>query len=147
MIRSTLTIVIAILISSCGSKKYQKDILTEEEVKTVIEKFDNGWRNKKSDLVDSCLSEQYVYYTQSGRAFDRNGIISTAGSDVYLLEAMERKNLNMQIDGNTAVVNTIWKGKGVYQGEAFDDTQRCSVTIVKHDGVVKILAEHCTPIK
>ena len=29
----------------------------------------------------------------------------------------------------------------------FNDKQRCSVTIVKHKGKVRILAEHCTPIK
>lgn len=143
----TAALVLTLLFISCASKAPKKDVLTEEEVKIVLEKFDAGWKNKKSELVDSVLSEQYVYYTQSGKAFDRNGIISTAGSDVYQLEAMDRQSLNMQIDGNTAVVNTIWKGKGVYHGEAFDDTQRCSVTIVKQDGKVRILAEHCTPIK
>lgn len=136
-----------LLLTGCSSTSTKKDLLTEEEVTSVLKKFDTGWRNKKSELVDSALSQQYVYYTQSGKAFDRNGIISTAASNVYLLDDMERKNLDIHIDGHTAVVNTIWRGKGIYYGEAFNDTQRCSVTIVKHDGEVKILAEHCTPIK
>lgn len=132
---------------SCNLQSSKKDILTEEEVKAVIDKFDEGWHYKKSNLVDSVLSPQYVYYTQSGKAFDRNAIVLTAGSNEYSLQNMQRENLTMQIEGNTAVVNTIWKGKGIYHGEAFDDKQRCSITIVKHDGKVKILAEHCTPIK
>lgn len=129
---------------SCSKKE---ELLKEEEVFTVINKFDEGWQNKKPELVDSVLSDKYVYFTQSGHTFDRVNIISTAGSDIYKLQNMERESLTMKIEGNTAVVNTIWKGKGFYHGEEFNDKQRCSITIVKHDGKVKILAEHCTPIK
>lgn len=98
-------------------------------------------------MVDSVLSNHYVYFTQSGQIFNRSALIITAGSSVYQLQTMGRENLTMQLEGNTAVVNTIWKGKGFYHGEQFNDKQRCSITIVKHKGLVKILAEHCTPIK
>ena len=117
------------------------------EVRSVIAKFDEGWQTKNANLVDSVLSQHYVYYTQSGYTFDRPSLLATAGSDVYTLQSMEREAQTMQIEGNTAVVNTVWKGKGHYHGEVFNDRQRCSITIVKHDGKVKILAEHCTPIK
>lgn len=136
---------LTLLLFSCAKK--QKDLLTEAEVNAVIDQFDRGWKNKQGDVVDSVLSPHYLYYTQSGKTFDREGIVETAGSDVYKLERMSRIKRNMQIDGNTAVVNTIWEGKGSYFGTAFNDTQRCSITIVKHDGDVRILAEHCTPIK
>lgn len=129
---------------SCTPKA---ELLTEQEVLAVIDKFDEGWKNKRPELVDSVLSEKYLYFTQSGHTFTRPNIIATAGSSVYELQNMERENLTMQIEGDAAVVNTIWKGKGYYHGEQFNDKQRCSITIVKHDGKVMILAEHCTPIK
>ena len=125
----------------------REELLSEQEVIEVINKFDEGWKNKRPEMVDSVLSEKYLYFTQSGHTFTRPNIISTAGSTIYALQNMERENLTMQIEGNAAVVNTIWKGKGFYHGEQFNDKQRCSITIVKHNGVVKILAEHCTPIK
>jgi hypothetical protein len=134
-----------LLFTGCDSPK--EEVLTEQEVAIVMEKFDRGWKEKNSQLVDSVLSEKYLYFTQSGRTFTRQGLIETAGSNEYTLQNMERENLTIQLDGNTAVVNTIWKGKGYYHGEAFNDKQRCSVTIVKHAGKVRILAEHCTPIK
>lgn len=121
--------------------------LTEEEVVAVISKFDEGWKNKKKAIVDSVLSENYLYFTQSGHTFNRPSLVETAGSDVYTLQNMERESQTILLEGNTSVVNTIWKGKGMYHGEAFNDKQRCSVTIVKHNGKVKILSEHCTPIK
>lgn len=132
------------LLSAC---REQDSVLTNDEVIAVITKFDEGWQTKNARIVDSVLSEKYVYYTQSGNVFDRSSLVGTAGSDVYSLQTMEREKLTVEIEGNTAVVNTVWKGKGIYHGESFNDRQRCSVTIVKHDGKVRILAEHCTPIK
>jgi len=144
MKKAVFFITVSVLLLGCLQKEKE---LTEQEVYAVLDKFDQGWEKKNSNLVDSVLSEHYVYYTQSGRPFDRKNIIATAGSDVYQLQTMDREHLTLQIEGNTAVVNTIWKGKGFYHGEQFNDKQRCSVTIVKHKGKVRILAEHCTPIK
>ena len=122
-------------------------LLTEAEVLAVIASFDRGWETKDSSIVDSVLSPHYAYFTQSGHTFDRESLLATAASDVYTLQSMEREALSMQLEGNTAVVNTVWIGKGHYHGQAFDDRQRCSITIVKHEGQVRILSEHCTPIK
>lgn len=135
------------LISLLSACREDDPVLTNDEVLAVITTFDKGWQTKNARIVDSVLSEKYVYYTQSGNVFDRPSLVATAGSDVYSLQTMERENLTVEIEGNTAVVNTVWKGKGIYHGEAFNDRQRCSITIVKHNGKVKILAEHCTPIK
>lgn len=134
----------ALATASC---KKRETPLTEEEVKAVVDAFDKGWRSKDSRLVDSVLSANYLYFTQSGRTFDRASLVATAGSAVYELQNMERESYTVQLEGNTAVVNTVWTGKGYYHGEAFDDRQRCSITVVKHRGRVSILAEHCTPIR
>jgi len=132
---------------SCSTKKEVEKPLSEDEVYAVINRFDSAWKNKDRTQVDSVLSEHYLYFTQSGNTFNRQRLVETAGSDIYSLQTMQREGITIQLEGNTAVVNTIWKGKGSYHGEEFNDKQRCSVTIVKHDGKVKILAEHCTPIK
>lgn len=144
MKKLSILLLLFYLFSSCKSKD---EVLTEKEVFDIINKFDLGWRTKNASIVDSVLSDQYLYFTQSGHTFNRMNILATAGSDVYQLQTMEREQLTIQLEGNAAVINTIWKGKGLYHGEAFNDKQRCSITIVKHKGKVRILAEHCTPIK
>jgi hypothetical protein len=138
-----IAIYTALLFFSCSPEP----VLTEAEVMTVIKRFDAGWQNKKPDLVDSVLSRNYTYFTQSGNTFDRNSLIATAGSKTYTLQTMQREEVTIHLDGNTAVVNTIWSGQGFYHGQEFNDRQRCSITIVKHKKQVRILAEHCTPIK
>jgi hypothetical protein len=140
---SWFSVILVFSIASCQ----QVETISREEVLQVINRFDEGWRNKNATLVDSVLSPQYLYFTQSGGTFDRTSLVKTAASSEYTLQTMERQEFTMQIEGNTAVVNTIWKGNGAYHGEAFNDKQRCSITIVKLNGQVKILSEHCTPIK
>ncbi|MFM8591273.1 MAG: nuclear transport factor 2 family protein [Sphingomonadales bacterium] len=142
-----ITGLLIFLITFLVSCRPTEDILTEQEVKAVMDQFDQGWKEKKPALVDTALSSHYVYFTQSGHTFSRAALLATAGSDVYQLQDMSREQLSIQIDGNAAVVNTIWSGQGYYHGERFDDRQRCSVTIIKHRGKVKILSEHCTPIR
>ncbi len=125
----------------------QKEILTREEVTAAIQYFDNGWKTKNSKTVDSILSPSYIYFTQSGGIFDRKNVVHTAGSADYMLDTVQRQQFDIKIEGNTAVVNTLWAAKGSYFGTPFNDSQRCSITLIKNNGKVEILSEHCTPIK
>jgi hypothetical protein len=132
------------VLSGCNKSR---NTITEQEVMVIINKFDNGWRHKSSREVDETLSPVYVYFTQSGGTFSRDSVVQTAGSPAYLLDKMDRSSYIISLYGNTAVVSTRWKGKGIYKGTPFDEDQRCSITIIKKDNKVQILSEHCTPIK
>ena len=130
-----------------GSCEMRQAPLTTDEVIAVIKRFDEAWRTKDLQGVDSVLSPAYIYFTQSGGTFSRANLVETAGSQDYTLEKMGRYEYHVKLFENTAVVSTRWQGKGSYKGTPFDEDQRCSITIIKHDGKVEILSEHCTPIK
>jgi hypothetical protein len=139
-----ITGVMLLLFTGC---KKSRNMLTEKEVLSIIQRFDAGWETKNLQLVDSVLSPDYIYFTQSGGTFSREGVVQTAGSSEYTLESMQRSALDIHITGNTAIISTRWKGKGVYRGVAFDEDQRCSIVVVKQNGRVSILSEHCTPVR
>lgn len=130
---------------SCG-KKSKYTPLTEEEAIAVIKKFDEGWEKKNLELVDSTLAPTYIYFTQSGGLFSRDSVVQTAGSPSYSLSTVSRDSYSVQLSGDVAIVSTRWKGVGVYRGRPFDEDQRCSITVIKKEGKVMILSEHCTPI-
>jgi hypothetical protein len=129
------------------SCKHKYPPLTNDEVINVINKFDDGWKNKNMELVDSVLSPLYVYFTQSGGTFSRDSVVATAGESTYEIHDMSRSEISTELIDNTAIVSTRWKGKGSYRGVPFDEDQRCSIVIIKKNNEVQILSEHCTPIK
>ena len=137
------TIFIKLIGQSCN----QKEILTKAEVIAAVQRFDNGWKVKNAKTVDSILSASYIYFTQSGGIFDRNNVVHTAGSSDYLLDSVQRQQIDIKIEGNTAIADTTWIGKGSYFNSPFNDSQRCSITVIKNNGKIEILSEHCTPIK
>jgi len=137
-------LLLIIIFYSC---QQQQSALTTEEVTDVINKFDNGWRNKDLQAVDSVLSPSYIYFTQSGGLFSRDSVVATAGEATYVLQDMSRSEFSISLNDNTAIVSTRWKGKGSYRGTPFDEDQRCSIVVIKKDNKVEILSEHCTPIK
>jgi len=136
---------LTIAMYACNTKRPTP--LSEDEAIGVIKKFDDGWRNKNMEKVDSALSPMYVYFTQSGGLFSRDSVVATAGESTYELHDMSRSEFNVEIINNTAVVSTRWKGKGSYRGTPFDEDQRCSIVVVKNGDLVQIFSEHCTPIK
>ena len=136
---------LTIAMYACNTKRPTP--LSEDEAIAVIKKFDDGWRNKNMEKVDSALSPMYVYFTQSGGLFSRDSVVATAGESTYELHDMSRSEFNVEIINNTAVVSTRWKGKGSYRGTPFDEDQRCSIVVVKNGDLVQIFSEHCTPIK
>ena len=143
----TLYVLLSIVLSSCFSINKPQEKLTKAEVEAAIGAFDQGWQSKNPERVDSMLSPSYMYFTPSGHLFIRDSIVSTAGSSQYQLSRMERIIADIKIEGNTAVVNTRWLGKGTYRERLFNDNQRCSITIVKEGDKVFIAAEHCTHIQ
>lgn len=139
-----LLFIAVVLISACKRKAKP---LTNEEVIAVINKFDEAWRNKNLQVVDSVLGNSYEYFTQSGGVFSRDSVVQTAGSPTYSLDKVERTEIEIKLYEDMAIASTRWKGKGTYRGVPFDEDQRCSITIGKHDNKVEILSEHCTPIR
>ena len=131
----------------CLSSCTKQETITEPEVISTIKKFDDGWEKKNMAAVDSVLSPSYIYFTQSGNTFTRDSVVATAGQSTYSLSSMDRSEIAVTITGNTAVVSTRWKGVGTYRGVPFNEDQRCSIVLIKENGQVQILSEHCTPIK
>ena len=121
--------------------------LTDDEVINVINKFDDGWKTKNLASVDSVLGPGYTYFTQSGGIFSRDSVVATAGQTSYSLHDMSRTEYVVDLEDNTAIVSTRWKGKGSYRGVPFDEDQRCSIVVIKKNNKVEIISEHCTPIK
>jgi hypothetical protein len=117
------------------------------EVADFISHYDDLWSRRDTTGMKEAMAENYIYFTSVGSTTDRNKIISWfTPADKYKVDSAMRSEISVTINGNTAVVSSRWVGSGSFDGERFRDDQRCSLTILKEKGRLKLISEHCTQI-
>lgn len=122
-------------------------LLAETEVLDVIREYDAAWNRKDAAAVARVLADNYVYFSSKGSVRSRQWMLEDLlGNPGYHLDHAERTELQVQLHGNTAVVNSRWQGEGSYNGEPIRDDQRCSLVVVKRVDELRVASEHCTQI-
>ena len=137
-------------LGSCKNNKQSSEIstgnLTQEEVLGFLNTYDHAWNTKKVKTVDSLYASQYKYFTSVGGVSSRARNLEILMADYYKLIGASRTEVQISIEGNTAIVSSRWQGNGIWKGESFNDNQRCGLVIQKQASQLKLLSEHCVDI-
>lgn len=140
----TFATVVACVGTGCGVRSRSSAL---EEIRSVIATYDAAWNRRDTAIVAAMLADDYVYFSSGGRVVLRAETLSFLASATYLLEAADRSELQVTHAGpGTVVVSSRWRGHGTWNGERFDDDQRCSLVLRQRDDRWQFLAEHCTQI-
>lgn len=130
-----------------SEKESNENIITEKEVKDFVNGYDNMWAKRDTTAMKEAMAENYIYFTSTGNTSTRDRIISWfTPADKYTVDTAMRSEITIAINGNAAIVSSRWIGAGSFDGERFRDDQRCSLTIQKEKGKLKLISEHCTQI-
>jgi len=139
-----------ILFIGCDNKQNvtnDEATLTEKEVRDFVNEYDNMWAKRDTTAMKVAMADSYIYFTSVGSTSDRKKIISWfTPAEKYKVDSAIRTEVSITIHGNTAIVSSRWIGSGSFDGEKFKDDQRCSLTIQKEAGKLKLISEHCTQI-
>ena len=142
-----LLLISASLLFGCANNISKSDTLTEKEVSDFILHYDELWAKRDTTGMKAAMAENYIYFSSTGNTTTRARILSWfTPADKYKVDTAKRSELSVTINGNTAIVSSRWIGSGSFDGERFSDDQRCSLTILKQDGKLKLISEHCTQI-
>jgi Domain of unknown function (DUF4440) len=120
--------------------------LSKEEVLAFLKAYDDAWNSRKSKVVDSLYGPQYRYFTSVGGISSRERNLEILAADYYKIDSATRTEIDITIDGNIAIVGSRWQGNGLWQGQPFNDNQRCGLVIQKQGKELKLLSEHCVDI-
>ena len=147
------TLLALVIISFCfgcnerSTPSANENVLTEKEVRDFVKHYDDLWATRDTTGMKEAMAENYIYFTSVGNTSDRRRIISWfTPADKYKGDTAIRNEISVTIHGNTAIVSSRWVGSGSFDGERFRDDQRCSLTIQKEGGKLKLISEHCTQI-
>lgn len=121
--------------------------ITPEEVKAFVAHYDSAWNSKNVAAMDTIYGRSYVYFTSVGSTTSGAANLEVLGASYYKVLKAERTDLEIVIDGNTAVVSSRWRGNGLWKDSTFNDNQRCGLVIRKQNGRLRLLTEHCVEIK
>lgn len=112
----------------------------------AIARYDAAWRARDAAALKDVIGAEYVYFTSRGGQWSRARWLEFMLSPKYELAEARRSEIEVRVTGYTAVASTRWIGHGRYDGKAFDDDQRCSLTLGRGADGWQILSEHCTQI-
>lgn len=150
MRKHILLLIVTVSIVACGdheNEKTNEDKINEKEVTDFIKHYDELWAKRDTTGMKKAMAENYIYFTSTGNTTTRDRIISWfAPADKYKADTAIRSEISVTINENTAIVSSRWVGSGSFDGEKFRDDQRCSLTIQKANGELKLISEHCTQI-
>jgi hypothetical protein len=143
-----LLAVASILLVACADQgKTDENKLTEKEVIDFVKHYDDLWAKRDTTGMKKAIAENYIYFSSTGNTTTRDRIISWfTPADKYKVDSAVRSEISVTINDNTAIVSSHWVGSGSFGGEKFKDDQRCSLTIQKVNGKLKLISEHCTQI-
>lgn len=150
MVKYIWLLVFAVFCFGCN-ERFEKppleNALTEKEVRDFINDYDNMWAKRDTTALKEAMADNYIYFTSVGSTTDRKKILGWfVPADKYKVDTAVRSEIDVTIHGNTAIVSSRWIGSGSFDGEKFRDDQRCSLTIQKENGKMKLISEHCTQI-
>ena len=143
---SVLLLMMVACSNSDKSSRNSSDGITKDEITEFLKTYDDAWNSKKSKVVDSLYAAQYKYFTSVGGVSSRARNLEILAADYYKLLSASRTEVEIAIDGNTAIVSSRWQGNGIWKGEPFNDNQRCGLVIQKKGNQLQLLSEHCVDI-
>ena len=139
--------VAALFAVACSDNITSNDQIAEKEVIDFIKHYDALWANRDTTGMKATMADNYIYFSSTGNTTTRDRIISWfTPADKYKVDTAIRTEISVSINNNIAIVNSRWAGSGSFDGERFRDDQRCSLTIQKENGKLRLIAEHCTQI-
>lgn len=140
-----LTLVLSFLVL-CGIALAQTKQSREQEIRQLVERYDNALNRKDVAVVEHLLAPEYGYFSSKGEVRSRQSLLDELLSPKYILASAERTEVKVYQTSGTAVVSSRWKGQGRYDGQPFHDDQRCSIILARDKQQWLVVSEHCTQI-
>jgi hypothetical protein len=116
------------------------------QVGALVARYDSAWNRRDTSAVSRLLAPQYQYFSSRGGVSSRVETLAFLSAPDYLLAHAKRSEVAVSLSGPVAVVSSRWQGDGSYQGEAFQDDQRCGQTWLRTTRTWQLLSEHCVQI-
>jgi ketosteroid isomerase-like protein len=102
---------------------------------------------RDTERAAAFYADQFVLTTGSGKKKSKADLLREIGSPQLLLEVNETSEVEVRVDGETAILSGLLHQSGSYQGKSFDSRLRVTDTWIQRDGQWQIIAGHASAIQ
>lgn len=140
----------ALLFAVAGSLAHGQTTSGQDDEKTRILALENAWNqaeeHKDTKSLDSLLASSLVYIDYDGSLMTKAQFLASARQPALHPEVITNESMTVEIYGDTAVVNGVYREKGVNKGKAYLRRGRFTDTWVKVNGTWQCVASQSTLI-
>lgn len=97
--------------------------------------------------IDALMHPDYTIIWPSGRVVEKDEALASYDSGERHWDEAGIHELGVRIYDDVAVVNGLWKAKGVNSGKAFDYQARYTSVWIQHDGRWRLLVDRSKDIE
>jgi ketosteroid isomerase-like protein len=97
-----------------------------QQVKNVVEQLDDAARRNDAEFFDRALAPDYVVSNSDSRKEDRDEIVSAHRNGDIKYDAVQIREQNIDVIGETAIERELADVRGSYKGRRFDGTYSTS---------------------
>ncbi len=126
--------------------KAETGVNEEEQIRELMQRWDNALVNRNLEFIDSILAEDFTYISSSAQVQNKAEHLALIKSTDLRIESSTSSNFVIRIYGDTAVAIAEGRIKGSYKSKGFDSHYRFTDVWVKRHGRWKVVNTQITDI-
>ena len=106
----------------------------QEELLTFEQEFTRAVAANDAAAIASFVADDWVIVDADGSVIDRSRFLSVIESGALTHDSMESTDVEVRVNGDTAVVTGITTSRGQFMGEGFTTRERATDVLARRDG-------------
>ncbi|CAN5262662.1 hypothetical protein BH20ACI2_BH20ACI2_25170 [soil metagenome] len=122
--------------------------LMEQQVMKAGQAYGEIMKRRDAPAFERLFADEYIYTSEEGKTRNKAEDIAHMTSPDMVIESSEISDQKVRVIGNGAAIETgMYKMKGKYKDNAFDETGRYTTTWVWRGGRWQIVSDHTSRMK
>src|ERR1051326_6249543 len=118
----------------------------ENEVRTVESEWGDAFERRDFATLDRIMADEYIITDPLGNVRGKAESLAALETNEVLFESTKSDNVNVRINGDTAVVTGRATFKGRYKGWSMAGKYQYTDVLVKRSGAWRAVSSHITAL-
>ena len=147
--RSLLAVSLVLLISSAIviAQESSKPSGEEGHLRALESAWNHAEQSKDAAALNQLLADTFVYVDYDGALMNKKQFLASTTNDEVQQEQINNEGMTVQVYGDAAVVNGVYRDKGLERGKPFSRHGRFTDTWIFRNGAWQCVASQSTLMK